>query len=178
MQKAFNQMVVTDLDGTNLPPDPAIKSCCVQAIDLSARGGTMFFIGNGASAAMASHCAADIAKNTHIHTRVFTDLALFSALSNDLGYDRVYAEPLGWELQPGDILVAISSSGNSPNILQGVSAARERGGQVVTLSGFTAQNKLRRIGDINFYFPVSGYGFVESCHACLLNYWMELLITD
>ena len=136
---------------------------------------TIYFIGNGASASMASHYAADFAKNGHLHTQVFSDLALITAVANDLDYSRVFAEPLRQRGNAGDMLVAISSSGESPNILKAVDVARERGMKVVTLSAMSPVNPLRRMGDLNAYVAADCYGDAETCHASILHHWMDLI---
>ena len=69
---------------------------------------------------MASHFAADLAKNGRVRAEVFTDLSLITAVANDINYDSVFAEPLRWQMREGDMLVAVSSSGNSPNVVAGV----------------------------------------------------------
>lgn len=135
--------------------------------------GTIYLVGNGASASMASHMAADLAKNAHLHTQVFSDLSLITAISNDMGYEHVFSEPLLRRARPGDMLVAISSSGRSPNVLAAVKVARNLRVTVVTLSAMGARNPLRRAGRLNFYVPAPTYGYAESCHAVLLHHWMD-----
>jgi D-sedoheptulose 7-phosphate isomerase len=137
------------------------------------RRGTVFLIGNGASASMASHLAADLAKNAQVHTEVFSDLSLITAISNDMGYESVFAEPLARRARAGDMLVAISSSGRSPNILAAVRAARRCRLNIVTLSAMQPSNRLRRSGALNLYVPAPTYGFAESCHAAVLHHWMD-----
>jgi D-sedoheptulose 7-phosphate isomerase len=138
--------------------------------------GQCFLIGNGASASMASHIAADLAKNALVHTQVFTDLSLMTCMGNDLGYDQVFAEPLRRRAKPGDMLVAISSSGNSINILNAVDVALDRGVTAVTLSAMSPANPLAAKGDLNIYVPASTYGHAESCHAAILHYWVDRVI--
>jgi D-sedoheptulose 7-phosphate isomerase len=142
---------------------------------LRRKRGTIFLIGNGASASMASHLAADLAKNAHVHTEVFSDLSLITAISNDLGYARVFSEPLSRRARRGDLLVAISSSGRSPNILAAVQVARRNRLSVVTLSAMKPGNPLRRRGTLNIYVPAATYGFAESAHAAILHHWMDLV---
>lgn len=137
------------------------------------RGRKLMFIGNGGSAAMASHLAVDFWKNGGLSALAFNDSAQLTCLSNDYGYERVFAEPIGRFAQSGDVLVAISSSGRSPNILRGVEAARKVGCGVVTLSGFDESNELRRTGDLNFYAPSHSYGVVEITHLSLLHAVLE-----
>jgi len=134
---------------------------------------TIFLIGNGASASMASHVAADLTKNAHVHTEVFTDLSLITSIANDLSYDEVFAEPLRRRLKKGDMLVAISSSGQSRNILKAVAIAKTLGGIVITLTAMKAENPLRRQGDSNLYVPAQTYGMAETCHAAILHHWID-----
>ena len=90
------------------------------------------------------------------------------------GYDRVFAEQIDWQAREADLLLAISSSGRSASIVNGVAAARRRGCSVVTLSGFGDDNPLRRMGDINFYVRSPHYGFVEVAHLALLHAILDL----
>lgn len=136
---------------------------------------TVFMIGNGASASMASHFAADLAKNAQVRTEVFSDLSLVTAISNDLGYEEVFAEPLRRRGHSGDMLVAISSSGKSSNILAAANVARCLGITMVTLSSMDPVNPLRSMGNLNAYISADTYGLAESCHAVILHYWMDLV---
>jgi len=137
-----------------------------------ADGNKLMFIGNGGSASIASHMATDYSKNGGLRAQSFNDSAMLTCLGNDLGYENVFAKQIELYARPRDLLIAISSSGRSANILNGVKAARAAGCLVMTLSGFGADNPLRRLGDINFYLASDQYGFVEIghlaiCHAVL-----------
>ena len=123
---------------------------------------------------MASHFAADLAKNAHLHTEVFSDLSLVTAIANDMGYEHVFSEPLSRRAQKGDMLIAISSSGRSPNVLAAVAVARAHRVTVVTLSGMHDDNPLRAAGDLNFYVPATSYGYAETCHSSILHHWMDM----
>jgi len=135
---------------------------------------TIFLVGNGASASMASHFSADLSKTARIRTQIFTDLSLITACANDLCYEKIYAEPLSWSMKRDDMLIAISSSGNSPNIIRAIETAKSLGGIVVTLSAMQPDNAIRRMGDINCYIPAETYGMAETCHAAVLHYWVDL----
>ncbi len=145
----------------------ATIKACAQA------GCKLIFIGNGGSAGIASHQAVDYWKNGGLEAVAFNDASLLTCISNDFGYERVFAEPINRFGKPGDLLVAISSSGKSPNILQGVEAARARQCRIVTLSGFGATNPLRALGDLNFYVPSPAYGIVEVTHLALLHAMLD-----
>jgi D-sedoheptulose 7-phosphate isomerase len=135
-------------------------------------GNKLIFVGNGGSAAIASHMATDYSKNGGVRSLALNDGSMLTCLGNDLGYDQVFAKQLELHARAGDLVIAISSSGRSPNILNAVNAARDAKCKVVTLSGFTPDNPLRALGDINFYLASDRYGFVEIghltiCHAVL-----------
>ena len=138
--------------------------------------GKIMWVGNGGSAAIASHSAADYFRTGNVKTQCFTDSSLITCMSNDFGYPEVFSRPVELYAESGDVLVAISSSGKSPNILNAVQAAREKGCIVVTLSGFNAENPLRKMGDVNFYVPSSEYGFVELTHGVLCHSFLDLFM--
>ena len=132
------------------------------------------FIGNGGSAGIASHCAIDYSKNGGIRSTAFNDGAALTCLGNDLGYENVFAKQIDLHARPGDLLMAISSSGKSMNILKAVDIARERGCAVFTFSGFSPDNPLRTFGDLNFFVDSPEYGFVEISHLALIHSLLDL----
>ena len=171
----LEQMEVRDINGRSIVPEAAFFLWSESTRTLRSTESTVYLIGNGASASMSSHMAADLAKNAHVHTEVFSDLSLITAIANDVGYDQVFSEPLRRRMKPGDMLVAISSSGESENVLNAVEAALGQGGQVITLSAMNSANSLSALGTINFYVPAQTYGLAETCHAAILHHWMDRL---
>lgn len=165
---------VTDGAGRRVDVGDASVRAGKMAETAAAAGGTVFFIGNGGSAGIASHMAIDFTKNGGIRALAFNDGAYLTCLGNDLGFERVFAKPLEMHARPGDVLIAISSSGRSANILNGVEAARARGCSVITFSGFGAENPLRGRGDLNFYLASNEYGFVEIGHLALIHTILDL----
>jgi D-sedoheptulose 7-phosphate isomerase len=137
-------------------------------------GNKLMLIGNGGSAAIAGHLANDFSKNGGLRATAFNDGAVLTCLGNDFGYEHVFSKQIEWHARKGDLLVAISSSGRSPNILNGVAAARAQNCRVVTLSGFGEDNPLRKTGDVNFYVRCPEYGFVEVAHFSLLHAILDL----
>jgi len=137
-------------------------------------GNKIIFVGNGGSASIASHLAIDFSKNGGLRSLAFNDASALTCLGNDLGYENVFAKQLDFHARPGDLLIAISSSGKSPNILNAVKAARAHDCKVVTFSGFTEQNDLRKSGDINFYVRAGEYGFVEVAHLALCHAVLDI----
>jgi len=153
-----------------------LKAQIGEAIRLIRHNTTrIFFIGNGGSNSICSHMMEDFAKIAGYPTFSFSDAALITCFANDYGYERAMAEWLKIHFKEGDLLVAISSSGESPNILNAVNVVRERNGQVITLSGFKEGNKLRKLGAINFYLGISNYGIVECFHQVILHIILDSL---
>ncbi|OGT32176.1 MAG: hypothetical protein A3E87_05145 [Gammaproteobacteria bacterium RIFCSPHIGHO2_12_FULL_35_23] len=171
-------LLATEQNGQVIETDEAFKTLLNITTQLRAKKRLVYFIGNGASAAMASHYSADLAKNGKVHTQVLTDLALMTAVSNDINYESVFSEPLQNRIISGDMLVAISSSGNSPNIIKGVKTALSLGATVITLSAMKETNQLRKLGHINFYVATNTYGMSETSHNAILHHWIDLLLGD
>jgi D-sedoheptulose 7-phosphate isomerase len=134
----------------------------------------IMFVGNGGSAGIASHLATDFSKNGNLRSMAFNDASALTCLGNDLGYENVFAKQIEFHARAGDLLIAISSSGRSANILAAVKAARARNCKVVTYSGFTEDNDLRRSGDINFFVQSREYGFVEVAHLALCHAVLDI----
>ncbi|MFH0983975.1 MAG: SIS domain-containing protein [Candidatus Omnitrophota bacterium] len=137
---------------------------------LQKKKGKVIFVGNGGSAAIASHQAVDLWKNGGIRAVAFNDASLLTCLSNDYSYAEVFEKSLAMFAEPEDVLIAISSSGKSANILKAVDKARSIGCRVATLSGFKPDNPLRTKGHLNFYVSSESYGMVEVAHLTLCHY--------
>lgn len=168
---AIGDTTSTDREPGDFPPYTLTETSAVVLgmVRAMKRIGKLLFIGNGGSSAIASHMSADWQKNGGYRTMCFTDSAMLTCLANDDGYENVFAHPILLHATPRDILFAISSSGQSPNILKAVEAARKKGSYVVTLSGFKPDNPLRKVGDTNMYVPSSDYGIVECAHLALIH---------
>jgi len=120
--------------------------------------------------------AADFGKNGGFAALCFNDGAALTCTANDLGYERVFRDPLKRHAKPGDILFAISSSGQSENIRQAAAWAMHAGMFTVTLSGFKVDNPLRSGGHVNIYVPSNKYGVVEIAHLAVLHSVLDELI--
>ncbi len=136
----------------------------------------VIFIGNGGSAAIASHQAVDCWKNGGIRALAFNDSSLLTCVGNDFGYPHVFEKPIEMFVDPGDVLIAISSSGKSENILRGSKAGLTKGCSLITMSGFTPDNSLRSMGSVNFYAPSSLYSYVEITHLALCHCIVDAII--
>lgn len=175
LHKFFNQTRVTDVLGKELDLSDGLKQAAKTIIKANSQGNKVFFIGNGGSAAVASHKALDYWMMGKIRATAFSDYANLTCISNDFGYENVFAKQIETLANKGDVLIAISSSGNSENIVLAAETARSRGCQVFTFSGFKETNRLRSIGDLNFYTPVPHYNKVESLHLLLCDCILEII---
>jgi D-sedoheptulose 7-phosphate isomerase len=167
----------TTAHGHDLPD--AIERICAIFKGSEVTGNKIILIGNGGSAAIASHVAIDLSKNAHTRAITFNDAATLTCLSNDYGYEEVFAKQVEYYARPGDTLVAISSSGVSANIINAVAVANH-GGRIatITFSGFDPDNQLRRTGHINFYVSSMRYGYVELAHMILLHSVIDKLALE
>jgi D-sedoheptulose 7-phosphate isomerase len=136
----------------------------------------LFFIGNGGSAAIASHMAADFQKAAKVPSMCFNDAAHVTAWSNDVGYDTVFYAGVHMHGREGDVLFAISSSGQSRSIADVAQEAHKWGVKVITLSGFAPANRLRKLGVANFYVPSDRYGVVETAHQAILHSLLDAAV--
>ncbi len=166
---------VTTTSGEVVELAEAVNQVMAHARRAHAAGNKLVFVGNGGSATIASHMATDYSKNGDIRSLALNDSSTLTCLGNDLGYDQVFAKQIEMHGRPGDLVIAISSSGRSPNILNAVKAARAAKSAVVTFSGFAADNPLRSLGDINFYIASDRYGFVEIGHLTICHAILDFL---
>jgi D-sedoheptulose 7-phosphate isomerase len=142
-------------------------------------GSSVFIVGNGGSASTASHMAADLAKNTigpHMtRFRVLSlndNMSLVTALANDEGYENVFREQLINLIRPSDVLIAISASGNSPNVLRAIEYATSRQAQTVGLLGFDGGRALELV-DHAIHVRSHDYGVIEDAHLILNHILVE-----
>lgn len=136
----------------------------------------LFFLGNGGSSAIASHMTGDFMKNGHMKTCSLYDNAVMTCMGNDYGYENVFSNQLEFLVGKDDLVVVISSSGNSPNIINAIRTAKKRWAEVITFTGFRSDNKVRQMGDINVYVPCDQYGIVESIHNLMLQQIVDLIM--
>ncbi len=130
----------------------------------------MYIVGNGGSAAIAGHAVTDFVNMAKISAFTLHDPSLLTCMTNDYGYEVAFARMLAMHAGEGDMLVAISSSGKSPNICNAVQSFRNvGGGKVLTLSGFKSDNPLRQLGDVNVWLDSGNYGVVEIGHQFVLH---------
>jgi len=152
----------------------AIEKAIAALRDVCQRRGRIFTMGNGGSAAIADHLAADFEKNAYpqgLRPRIVSlscQAAKILAYGNDIAFDGVFAEQLKGQGEPGDVAVMISSSGNSPNIVKAVDMAHDLGMIVIGLSGFTG-GKLKTASDISIHFDCPAYELTEDLHGMVCH---------
>lgn len=174
----FSEIEVTDKKGKDIDVSRALELSISAIKKAAAKGNQVIFIGNGGSASIASHMAIDFWKNGRIKAVSFNDGAQLTCLSNDFGYEHVFEKPIEFFAEKGDVLIAISSSGKSENILKGVKAAVARKCHVITMSGFSKTNPLRKTGRLNFYIPSDSYGFVEIIHGAICHSILDTILCE
>ena len=146
-------------------------------LDIKSSGNKVIIAGNGGSAAMASHVSVDFTKQGGIRTVNFNESDLITCFANDFGFDNWIKEAVNFYGDKGDILIAISSSGKSKDILNACIAARENDfSKIVTFSGFDENNPLKNYGDLNFWVDSKAYNFVENIHQFWLLAIVDLII--
>ena len=163
----------TDREGAPLSLDEGAERALQMILSTGAASGKIMLAGNGGSAALVSHMQNDICKAVGVRGMVFTEQPLLTALTNDDGYEAAFERSVQLWAEPGDLMLTVSSSGSSVNLLRASQAALERDCRLITLTGFRPDNPLRQLGDINFYVNSDVYGYVETAHAALTHFMTD-----
>ncbi|MEH0019949.1 MAG: SIS domain-containing protein [Desulfobacter sp.] len=167
------------IDHKNVSLEDAFDELARRFKTVRANKKTVWWAGNGGSAAVCAHLAQDLMNKTGIRSIHMGQTPLITCMANDFGYGQVYAKPLGILCDPGDLLIAISSSGNSENILNAVHTAKDNNVERVLLSGFDENNGLNRMREgLRFHVPSHVYGIVELTHEAIIHSVVETLTTE
>ena len=169
-QALIEKAAFTDSDGSTLGYEKGLEENLAMLESLRDRGGNLFLVGNGGSAAVVSHILTDFINVAKLNARTLHESSLLSCMSNDYGYENSFSEPLSTLARERDLLIAVSSSGRSENIRNAVKSMKEAGGYAITLSGFIQDNPLRSMGDLNVWLDSNSYGLVEIGHLFYLHY--------
>lgn len=161
--------------------DTAQIDAALNLLDETRKGkGRIYICGNGGSAATASHFQNDFNKGVSEYIDLpfrfhclNDNMATIMAIANDIGYEEVFRFQLRGNLEPGDVLVAISGSGNSPNVLNAVEYAKERGIKIIGLTGFDG-GKLKKLSDISLHVPVNSMQVTEDIHMVFDHLMMSM----
>lgn len=171
--EAFNSVMqetlLTNAHGEKSDLENGINQLIARCEQSRKQGSTIYLVGNGGSAAVASHAVTDFVNVARLRAFVLHESALITCMANDFGYDQAFKRIINTVFCKNDLLIAISSSGKSANICNAAKMAKSLGGTVVTLTGFNEENPLRKLGDINFWLNSTDYGFVEIGHLFLLH---------
>ena len=176
----FINSYLKDLSGLLKPSNELTKKLIHSRnllLEVKNNNKKVLIFGNGGSAAIASHFSVDITKNAKIRCLNFNEADLITCFANDYGFEHWVEKAIDFYGDDGDLLILISSSGQSENMLNGVKAARNANFKsVVTLSGFAKDNPLSQLGDINLWLDSRAYNFVESVHQIWLLTIVDLII--
>ncbi len=134
--------------------------------------------GNGGSAAIASHCAVDFTKSAGIRCVNFNEADLITCFANDYGYGAWLEKALEFYADSGDVVILISSSGRSPNMVNAARYARGKGMTLVTFTGFVANNPLKELGQLNFWVDSRAYNVIEMTHQIWLLAVCDLIVGE
>lgn len=165
----LERSVVTDKDGVTDEIEVSITAFCDRLTEMRKNGRNLYLVGNGGSAGVAGHAVTDFFNVAKLRAITLHESSLLTCMANDFGYENAFARMLAQMVNPGDVVIAISSSGKSMNIRNAAMQAAQNGGMVVTLSGFAQDNPLRSMGEINFWLDSCSYGLVEIGHQFILH---------
>ena len=142
-------------------------------LNLKKKKKKILIFGNGGSAAMASHFSVDMTKIGQIRTVNFNESDLITCFANDYGYENWVSKAINFYFDKGDIIVLISSSGESQNMINAAKLLKRKKIKLITFTGFKSSNRLKKYGDLNFWVNSKIYNHVENIHQFLL-----LMLTD
>jgi len=145
---------------------------------VSKAGKKLIIAGNGGSAALASHVSVDFTKAAGIRAVNFNEADLLTCFANDYGYERIFEKAIEFYGDAGDLLILVSSSGSSQNVVNAARRAKELNMGVLTFTGFKSDNPLRKLGDINFWVDSKAYNIVEMTHHIWLLAIVDYIIGD
>ena len=166
-----NALLETDVSKTII----AMKKLLLQ---MKEQGGKVMIAGNGGSAAMASHVSVDLTKQAGIRTVNFNEADLITCFANDYGYENWVTKAIEFYGDEGDVVILISSSGKSNNIINAASQANKMGIHVITLTGFKQDNPLKKLGELNFWLDSRAYNIIENTHQIWLLMACDLIIGE
>ena len=178
--KDFVKVYLEDFSALVKPNDQIVekiitaKNTLVQAKKNNAK---IMIFGNGGSAAIASHVSVDLTKSANIRSVNFNEADLITCFANDYGYERWIEKAIDFYADDKDILILISSSGKSQNMINACKAARNKKiSKIITFTGHNKDNPLSKLGDINFWINSKAYNFVENIHQVWLLTIVDLII--
>ena len=167
----FISSYLKDLSGLLNPNDDVIRqldSIHNLLLETKTNNKKIFIFGNGGSAAIASHFTIDMLKNTKIRCVNFNEASTITCLSNDFGYENWVKKSIEYNFDKGDVVIIISSSGESKNMINACKYAKKKKLSLITLTGFKKENSVSKLGLVNFWVDSKIYNHVENTHQFLL----------
>ena len=147
-----------------------------KIISTNRRGGTVFIFGNGGSSATAAHISTDLVKNARIKSLCLHDTAFLTCLTNDYGYDKWIKKSIDYYITKKDLIILISSSGKSPNMILAAKEANKKKIPLYSLTGMNRNNSLSKLSKKNFWVNSNSYNFIENAHMFILMSIVDLII--
>ncbi len=175
----FLKKYFSDLSKTIIPDTECLKKLHLVKdlfLSTSKKKSKILIFGNGGSSAIASHVSVDLTKNAQIRSVNFNETDLITCFSNDYGYDRWVEKAIDFYADPKDIVVLISSSGRSKNMINASKAAKARKIKVISFTGHSKNNPLSKISDLNLWVNSKAYNFIENTHQIWLLGICDLII--
>jgi len=146
----------------------ALEKIAKSLISTNKKNKKVIIFGNGGSAAISSHVSIDLTKNARIRSINFNEADLLTCFSNDYGYEKVYSKSLEFYADRGDVVIIISSSGKSKNVLEAAKICKKKKILLYTLTGFSKSNPLKKMGNINLWVNSKAYNIIENIHQIWL----------
>ena len=171
--KNYNKSIfdlLNDVDTSLIEQSVSLINNCNQ------NDGKVFIVGNGGSSSIASHVSVDLAKAANIKSDTFNNSNLITCFANDYDYENWVEEAIKAYLQKNDMLILISSSGTSKNIVNAAKYCREKNIPLITLSGFKENNPLSDYGNVNIYIKSENYNFIGMSHHIILVSIVDLFV--
>ena len=169
----FNQRIISNLNhDLDLEQFLLFKK---MLINIKNKDHSVFLIGNGGSASIASHISIDLSKLNKIQTRTFNDPSWITCLSNDYGHKFWVSKALEFSVKKNDLIILISSSGKSENMIEAAKFAHKNKNKIVTFTGFNGVNKLSKLGNLNFIVDSKSYNIIENIHQIWLTMMIDLI---
>ena len=179
-EKDFVNKYLEDFSNLVKPSEEIIsKIISARDIILNAKKNDkkIMIFGNGGSAAIASHVSVDLTKNAHVRCSNYNEADLITCFANDYGYERWIEKAIEFYADQSDVLILISSSGKSKNMINACKSAKNKKiSKIITFTGHDKNNPLSKLGDINFWINSKAYNFVENIHQVWLLTICDLII--
>ena len=178
--KDFIKKYLNDLSSL-IKPNESIVDKIIEVknvlIQTKKNNSKVLIFGNGGSAAIASHASVDLTKNASVRSVNFNEADLITCFSNDYGFDKWVSKAINFYADKRDVLILISSSGKSQNMINACKAAKDNEvSKIITFTGHEEHNPLSKLGDINFWIDSKAYNFVENVHQIWLLSIVDLII--